>query len=107
MRREDESQKPEEAKKAVFSNNCSVLQREKNDKETEKKKRFEYIFPKHSKSVGGEQQSDKEGPGQTKNTHQNSSKFNERTRGRTVDGKQERCRGKDTEQSKYIQEPVF
>ncbi len=73
--------------------------------ETEKKKRSDYIFPKHSKSVGRKQQSDKERPGQAKNTHQNSGKFNERTRGRIVERKQEICRGKDTEQSKYIQKP--
>lgn len=40
MRRQDESQKPDEAKKALFSNNCNAIQR-KNDKG--KKERFEYI----------------------------------------------------------------
>lgn len=30
-------------------------------RQREKKKRFEYIFPKHLKSVGGEQPSDKRG----------------------------------------------
>lgn len=38
MWREDESQKPDEAKKTVFSNNCTALQRE-NDKEKSGEKR--------------------------------------------------------------------
>lgn len=60
----------DEAKETVFSNNSDVLQR-KCDKETErkKKKRFEYIFPKHLRSVGGEQHSDTEGAGHRQKIH--------------------------------------
>lgn len=49
-------------------NNYNVLQR-KNHNQMEKKKRFEDIFPKHFNSVVEEQQSDKKGAGQIKNTH--------------------------------------
>lgn len=71
----------------------------------EKKERVEYIFPKHLKSVGGEQQSDKKGRGQTENTHQNSSKFNERTGERKVKREQGGCRRRrSTERSYYMHE---
>lgn len=52
MWREDESQKPDEAKKTVFSNNCTALQRENDKEKSGKKERVEYIFPKHLKKRG-------------------------------------------------------
>lgn len=54
------------------------------------------------KSVGVEQRSDKERPGQTINTHQCSRKFSERTRERIVKRKQERCRKIQNSHIKYM-----
>lgn len=86
-----------------------MLQRKKNDKEAGTKKRkkrsLNISFQNTRKSVGGVQQSDKEGPGQTENTHQSSRRFSERTREGTVKRGQERCRGKYTEQSYHAHKP--
>lgn len=65
------SQKPDEAKKSMFSNNSNVLP--KGDKKNTVS--VEYIFPKHLKSVGGKSL--------TENTNRSISQFNERTKERS------------------------
>lgn len=57
-----------------------------------KKKRrgLEYIFPKQLKCVGGEQQSDKEGQGQTQNTHQSGTEVQWEDKEGIINRKQER-----------------